>query len=357
MKISENIKKIAPYKAGKPIEELEREIGIKGIVKLASNENPLGPSPLALKAISQFKKTIHRYPDSSGYDLVGVLADRLSVSPAQIALGNGSNELIELLTRAYLLPGDEVIMADLTFSLYRIMAEVAHAVPVLVPLVNYRHDLNAMAQKISDRTRMIIICNPNNPTGTLLLRDEIIEFIQKVPSDAIVVLDHAYEEYVTNPAYSNMIDEIEGHENLIILRTFSKIYGLAGLRIGYGVAAESMIEILNKVRQPFNTNLLSQRAALAALDDNAHLKASQKTNVEGKKYLYQNLKELDIQFLPTEANFIFFEINRGKELFDWMLREGVIIRHIRESWMRVTVGKPKENQLFIRKLKQFLKIK
>lgn len=357
MRIPEKIQKIAPYKAGKPIEELEREIGIKGIVKLASNENPLGPSPRALKAIDRFKKSIFRYPDGNGYDLIQTLAERLKVSPSQIALGNGSNELIELLTRAFLLPGDEVIMADLTFSLYRIMAEVAHAEVVTVPLIRFRHDLNGMAAKINDRTQMIFICNPNNPTGTLLHPHEIKEFIQKVPSDTIVVLDHAYEEYVTDPTYSNMVDEIAHFENLVILRTFSKLYGLAGLRIGYGIGSERMIETLNKVRQPFNTSLLSQKGALAALDDKPHLKASRKTNLDGKKYLYECFKELNIHYVPTEANFIFFEMERGKEFFDWMLKEGVIIRHIKGDMLRVTIGKPKENQLFKKKLKQFLKLK
>jgi histidinol-phosphate aminotransferase len=355
MKISEKIQKIAPYKAGKPIEELEREIGIKGIVKLASNENPLGPSPRALKAIDRCKKSIFRYPDGNGYDLIQTLAERLKVPPSQIALGNGSNELIELLTRAFLLPGDEVIMADLTFSLYRIMAEVAHAEVVTVPLNRFRHDLNGMAAKINDRTRMIFICNPNNPTGTLLHPHEIKEFVQKVPTDTVVVLDHAYEEYVSDPTYSNMVDEIARFENLVILRTFSKVYGLAGMRIGYGIGSEKMIETLNKVRQPFNTSLLSQKAALAALDDKPHLKASRKTNLEGKKYLYECFKELKIHYVPTEANFIFFEMERGKELFDWMLKEGIIIRHIKGDLLRVTIGKPKENQLFKKKLKQFLK--
>ncbi|MBI1824260.1 MAG: histidinol-phosphate transaminase [Nitrospirae bacterium] len=357
MRISEKIRKIAPYKAGKPIEELEREMGISGIVKLASNENPLGPSPLALKAIDRFKKTIFRYPDGNGYDLTQKLAEQLKVSPDQIALANGSNEIIELLTRAFLLPDDEVIMADLTFSLYRIMSEAARAEVVTVPLIRYRHDLNGMAAKINDRTRMIFICNPNNPTGTLLHPHEIKEFIQKVPSDTVVVLDHAYEEYVSDPTYSNMIEEIRHYENLIILRTFSKLYGLAGLRIGYGVASEAMIEILNKVRQPFNTNILGQKGALAAIGDVAHLKASRQTNQEGKKYLYQCFKELNIHYIPTEANFIFFEIDRGKELFQWMLKEGIIIRHIQGDLMRVTIGKPRENQLFKKKLKQYLKLK
>lgn len=357
MRISEKIKKIAPYKAGKPIEELEREIGIKGIVKLASNENPLGPSPRALKAIDRYKKSIFRYPDGNGYDLIQTLAKRLKVSPSQIALGNGSNELIELLTRAFLLPGDEVIMADLTFSLYRIMSEVAHADVVTVPLIHFRHDLNGMAAKINDRTRMIFICNPNNPTGTLLHPHEIKEFIQKVPSDVIVVLDHAYEEYVADPTYSNMVDEIARFENLIILRTFSKLYGLAGMRIGYGIGSEAMIETLNKVRQPFNTSLLSQKGALAALDDKPHLNASRKTNQVGKKYLYECFTELHIHYIPSEANFIFFEMERGNELFEWMLKQGVIIRHIKGDLLRVTIGKPKENQLFKKKLKQFLKTK
>ncbi|MHB8483014.1 MAG: histidinol-phosphate transaminase [Nitrospiria bacterium] len=356
MKIPKNIEKITPYKAGKPIEELEREMGLSRIIKLASNENPLGASPMALKAVSRFKKNIFRYPDGNGYDLIQALASRLKVFPSQIALGNGSNELIELLTRAFLLPGDEVIMADLTFSLYSIMTEAAHGQVVTVPLKAYRHDLGAMAAKITDRTRMIFVCDPNNPTGTLLPRHEILEFINQVPADIVLVFDHAYEEYVTGSAYSNLIEDVSRHENIFILRTFSKLYGLAGLRIGFGIGSERVIETLNKVRQPFNTNLLSQKAALAALEDEPHLRASRQNNREGKNDLYQCFDELSIKYLPTEANFIFFEVEKGRELFDWMLKEGIIIRHIRENQMRVTIGKPDENKKFKKKLRQFLQL-
>ncbi|MBI3353130.1 MAG: histidinol-phosphate transaminase [Nitrospirae bacterium] len=356
LKIPENIQKIIPYKAGKPIEELKREMGLNRIIKLASNENPLGPSPMALKAISQFKKSIFLYPDGNGYDLVLALAERLKVFPSQVALGNGSNELIELLTRAFLLPGDEVIMADLTFSLYSMMTEVAHAKVVTVPLKADRHDLGTMAAKITDRTRMIFICNPNNPTGTLLPRHEIMEFINQVSSDIVLVFDHAYEEYVTDATYSNLIGEINRHENIVILRTFSKLYGLAGLRIGYGIGSEKMIETLNKVRQPFNTNLLSQKAALAALGDEFHLRASRQNNIDGKNYLYPCFDEMRIKYVPTETNFIFFEVEKGPELFDWMLKEGIIIRHIKGKQMRVTIGKPDENKKFTLKLKQFLRL-
>ncbi len=268
MKIPENIQKIIPYKAGKPIEELKREMGLNRIIKLASNENPLGPSPMALKAVSQFKKSIFRYPDGNGYDLVLALAERLKVSPLQVALGNGSNELIELLTRAFLLPGDEVIMAGLTFSLYSIMAEVAHAKVVAVPLRADRHDLGSMAAKITDRTRMIFICNPNNPTGTLLPRHEIMEFINQVSPDIVLVFDHAYEEYVTDAAYSNLTGEINRHENIVILRTFSKLYGLAGLRIGYGIGSEKIVETLNKVRQPLIQTCFRKRRRLRRLEMN-----------------------------------------------------------------------------------------
>ncbi|MBI3605043.1 MAG: histidinol-phosphate transaminase [Nitrospirae bacterium] len=354
MKMPANIKKIAPYKPGKPIEELEREMGLKGIIKMASNENPLGPSPKALDAIMKFKKNIFRYPDGNGYELVQALGKQLKVPPGRIALGNGSNELIELLTRAFLLPGDEAVMADFTFSLYRNMVEIAHATVVAVPLKGFRHDLNAMAAKITDQTRMVFICNPNNPTGTLLPRHEIKEFLSAIPADIIVVLDHAYEEFVTDSTYTSLIEEVDRHENLIILRTFSKLYGLAGLRIGYGIGSEGMIETLNRVRQPFNTSLLSQKAAIAALGDQTHIKASRASNIAGKAYLYQCFDELKITYVPTEANFIFFEFDRAKELFDWMLKEGIIIRHIGENYLRVTIGKPRENQAFKKKLKQFI---
>ena len=324
MKIHENIQKITPYKAGKSIEELQRETGLARIIKLASNENPLGPSPMALKAMSRFKKDIFRYPDGNGYDLIRALGARLKVSPSQITLGNGSNELIELLTRAFLLPGDEVIMADLTFSLYPIMTEVAHGTVITVPLKAYRHDLGAMAAKITDQTRMIFVCNPNNPTGTLLPRHEIMEFIDRVSGDIVLVFDHAYEEYVTDSTYSDLIEEVNRHENIIILRTFSKLYGLAGLRIGYGIGSEGMIETLNKVRQPFNTNLLSQKAALAALDDEPHLRASRQNNMKGRDYLYACFNELGIKYLPTETNFFFLKLKKAGNSLTGCLRKELL---------------------------------
>ncbi len=353
--VSRGIEGLIPYATGKPIEELERELGIKGAVKLASNENPLGPSKKALDAIAEAAHGINRYPDGGGYRLKEALSGRYDVDPSQIILGNGSNEIIDLLVRTFMIPGDEAVMADLTFIVYKLVVTATGGKAVIVPLKDQRHDLAAMASMIGDRTRLVFIANPNNPTGTIVTEDEVYDFLERVPDNVIVVFDEAYKEYVTSKDFPDSLGYLRMGRNIVILRTFSKIYGLAGLRIGFGIAKSELVNYMNRVRQPFNTNSLAQRAALCALDDDEHIRKSLEINEEGKKYYYSSLKEMGLRYIPTEANFIYFDSGRdGKQIYNALLKEGLIVRHIEGSWIRVTIGLPEDNRRFIYSLKKVL---
>lgn len=353
--VSKEIEGLLPYTTGKPIEELERELGIKGAIKLASNENPLGPSRKALEAIFESACGINRYPDGSGYRLRDALSKKYNVEPSQIILGNGSNEIIELLVRTFMMPGDEAIMADLTFVVYRLVVTASRGRAVLVPLKEERHDLSAMASMISDKTRLLFIANPNNPTGTIVTEDEVSDLFLRLPDDVIVVFDEAYREYVADERFPDTIGHLRRGRNIVVLRTFSKIYGLAGLRIGFGITRKELVDYMNRVRQPFNTNSLAQRAALYALADDEHIRESLRINNEGKEYLYRSFMELGLRFISTEANFIYLDSGRnGKEIYHALLKEGLIVRHIEGSRIRVTIGLPEENRRFIHMLKRLL---
>jgi len=355
IKVSPDIAGITPYSPGKPIEELERELGITGSIKLASNENPRGPSPKALAVLNAAAKTLHRYPDGGGHYLRQGLAERWKVTPDQIVLGNGSDEIITLLTRAFLQTGDEAVMADPSFIVYKIDVTAAHAKAVLVPLKAYRHDVGAMVKVVTDRTRLLFVCNPNNPTGTYVTASEINSLLQAVPTDVILVFDEAYYEYVTAPDYPDALELLKSGRNIVILRTFSKIYGLAGLRIGYGLTTSEIVEHLNRIRPPFNTNSLAQNAALAALADEEHVRESRRLNIEGMAYVSEHLKRIGLSAVPSQANFLYFDVKRdGKAVFDRLLREGVIVRHLGGSFLRVTIGLPDENRRFIDTLKSVL---
>ena len=354
--VSENIKSISPYVPGKPIEEVERELGITGCIKLASNENPLGPSSKAVSAVKKALENVNRYPDGSGFYLTQALAKTLDVDPGQIILGNGSNELIELLVRTFTGPGDEVITADPSFIAYKIIAQAAGCANVVVPCKDMRHDLDAMAERITDRTKLVFVANPNNPTGTMNTRAEMDRLMGRVPDHVIVVVDEAYFEYVTHSEYPDSLDYLRDGKNIIGLRTFSKIYGLAGLRLGYGVTSPGIIEHLNKVRQPFNTNSLAQIAAVAALKDRKHVEKSIAVNNEGKQILYQAFQQLGISYIPTEANFIMFETAQdGKDIFSALMKQGVIIRPMGGKRLRVTIGLPEENKRFVAELEKIVK--
>ena len=354
--VSENIKNLVPYSPGKPIEELERELGIRGAIKLASNENSLGPSPKAVEAIEKCLGKLHRYPDGGGFYLKRDLARKWGVSGEAIILGNGSNEIIELLIRTFISPGDNAVVSENTFSVYRLIVTAANGDVISVPMKDGRYHLEKMAEGITARTRLIFISNPNNPTGTIVSSEEVREFMNNVPEDVMVVFDEAYAEYVTSNQYPDSMDYLLEERNVAILRTFSKIYGLAGLRIGYGLMKKETADMLNRVRQPFNTNALAQIAALAALGDVSHVEKSLRNNQEGKEYLYREFDSMGINYLPSEANFIYFHTNDdGRKVFDLLLKEGIIIRHIGGPNLRVTIGLPEENKKFIEAVKKVLR--
>ncbi|MGQ9570039.1 MAG: histidinol-phosphate transaminase [Thermodesulfovibrionales bacterium] len=361
IRVPEYISTLRPYVPGKPIDELERELGIKDSVKLASNENPLGPSPMALKAIidtlinSRPSLSINRYPDGSGYMLKKALSDRHSVSEDEIILGNGSNELIDIAVRTFLQPCDEAVMATPSFVVFPMSVQSSGSKPIQVPLKNFTHDLEAMAEVVNERTKMIFIANPNNPTGTINRKDEFKRFMEKLPDGILVISDEAYYEYVTDPDYPDTMEYFRKGRNILILRTFSKIYGLAGLRIGYGIARKDIIQEMNKIRPPFNTNTLAQNSAIYALKDDEHIKYSKEINEKGKEYLYRELKSLKIRYVPTEANFIYILIGRDSNVFyNEMLKQGVIIRSVGPEEIRVTIGLPEENERFIKALKKVI---
>lgn len=359
------ISDIRPYIPGKPVEELERELGIKDSIKLASNENPLGPSPLALRAIvdnltsSNSSNSLNRYPDGSGYYIKRALSDKLSVREDEIILGNGSNELIDIAVRTFLQPGDEAVMAHPSFVVYPMAVQAIGGRPVQIPLKDYVHDLDAMAKAVTLKTRMLFIANPNNPTGTINKRDEFNRLMNRLPEGILVVVDEAYYEYVADPEYADSMKHFRGGRDILILRTFSKIYGLAGLRIGYGIAGQDIISEMNKLRPPFNTNSLAQNAALWALKDDTHVKYTREINEQGKRYLYRELDHLGLKYIPTEANFIYILLGRKNppclpllkggagELYNELLRQGVIVRPAGPEEIRVTIGLPEENKRFI----------
>ncbi|MBU2591027.1 MAG: histidinol-phosphate transaminase [Nitrospinota bacterium] len=358
MNVADNIKSLVPYPPGKPIEELERELGISGSVKLASNENPLGPSPLAVEAIKKACGKINFYPDGGGFYLKEKLSGLLNVSPKNIILGNGSNEIIEILLRTFLGSGDDVVMADQAFIVYSLITKAAGGEVIAVPLIDYTHDLAGLEKAVTAKTRLIFIANPNNPTGTSVGESELRKMLDSVPKDILVVLDEAYCEYVGRDDYPDSVKLLEEHKNIVILRTFSKIYGLAGVRVGYGIGSEEVVDYMNRVRQPFNVNSLGQVAALAALSDEGHVRKSIESNNLGKKYLYTSFEEMGLSYVRTEGNFILVEVGNGVEVYNQLLKEGVIVRPMAgykfPSHIRVTIGKIDENERFITSLKKVL---
>jgi histidinol-phosphate aminotransferase len=350
-----DIAALSPYVPGKPIEELQRELGLTRVIKLASNENPLGPSPKAMAVINEGVATLHRYPDGGAFRLREALADRWKVTADQIILGNGSDEILGLLARTFLSPGDEAVMADQTFVIYRMEVTAAHGKAVIVPLVEWRHDLAAMADAVTERTRLLFLCNPNNPTGTMVSAEEVAQLLSRVPDHVVVVFDEAYFEYVRSAQFPDSMAYVKQGRNAIVLRTFSKIYGLAGLRIGYGVTTPDIANFLNRVRPPFNANSLAQRAALAALNDDEHVAKSRALNQAGMDQVVNGLRTLGFAPIPSETNFVCFDVGcDGRLVFDALLRLGVIVRHIEGRMIRVTIGQEDENTLFLTALGQVL---
>ncbi|MDP2688799.1 MAG: histidinol-phosphate transaminase [Deltaproteobacteria bacterium] len=351
LKVADNIESLVPYPPGKPMEELERELGIKGSIKLASNENPLGPSKKAVEAVSRALSGLHRYPDGSCYYLREKLSAILGVSPEELIFGNGSNEMIEILVRAFLRPGDEAVMADPSFAVYPIAVKAAGGVAVNVPLKEMRHDLPAMAKRITGKTRIVFVANPNNPTGTMVTGEEFSLFMKSVPEGVIVCVDEAYFEFVRSAGFPDALGYVKAGRPVLLLRTFSKIYGLAGLRVGYGVAHPDIIGYMNRVRQPFNVNSLAQAAALAALDDAEHIRRSRENNEKGLAFLFDGVKALGFECVDTEANFFIIKVGDGKGVYEALLRKGVIERPMASynlpEYIRVTVGLPGENKRFL----------
>lgn len=353
------VETLVPYPPGKPIEEVERELGIQGSIKLASNENPLGPCPRAVEAIRGVLNTLHRYPDGSAHYLRRKLAEAYRVPLERILLGNGSNELIELLVRTFISEDDHVIQPFPTFLIYEKIVTGAGGAVTSVPLKGMRVDLAALLEAIRPATKMIFINNPNNPTGTVLTREALSAFLRAVPEDILVVLDEAYIEFVTDPEAARGLDLLDTHPLLCILRTFSKLYGLAGLRIGYGFVSPLVADYINRVRQPFNANSLAQAAARAALDDREFVARTLKLVRDGLAYLYAELDRLGLSYHPTQTNFFLIEVpGGGKAIYEAMLRQGVIIRAMDSyglpNHVRVNVGLPEENERFIRTLKRVL---
>lgn len=353
------LEKITPYVPGKPVEEVERELGISNVIKMASNENPVGPSPLALEAIEKHLHRLHYYPDGNCYYLKQALSDFLGVESENIAVGNGADELITLLGAAYLDPGDEILMGHPSFSEYDFSARLMDAEPRRVPLNDYRFDLEAMAKEVTSQTKIVFLCNPNNPTGTTVTHEEVENFLEKLPSDVLLVMDEAYREYVDDENYPRSLELTKERHNVLVLRTFSKIYGLAGLRIGYGVGSKEVVRDLNTVREPFNVNALAQVAARAALEDKAHFQEGFKANEEGRNYLGGEFEKMGLFYVPTQANFVFVDTGLdSRELFQELLQRGVIVRTGDifgfPTFVRVTVGTMEQNRYFIKCLKEIL---
>jgi histidinol-phosphate aminotransferase len=355
--VTPSIAQLRPYEAGKPIEEVARELGIEDAVKLASNENPLGPSPRAVEAMRGALGEVHRYPDANAYALRERLARELSVTMPEILQGNGSNELLDLLVRTFATPAHHVVFGEPSFVVYR-MAAMAHGVPfTAVPLANDVHDLDAMARAITDETRIVFIANPNNPTGTYVGRTALERFIREAPPDVIVAVDEAYAEYADAPDYQTALALRGLRERLVVLRTFSKIYGLAALRVGYAVGPAELIDYMNRVRAPFNVSSLAQVAALAALDDPGHVERSRALNRAERSRLTSELEGLGLRVTPSQANFVYVRVARpARALYEALLRKGVIVRAFGglPNELRVTVGTQMENDRLVRALREVL---
>ena len=355
-----SVRGLEPYQPGKPIEELEREYGVTHAIKLASNENPLGPSAQAVSAARAALSDIHRYPDGNGFALKTALARKLGVIPESITLGNGSSDILEFLARAFVQPENEVVFSEHAFALYPIVTRAVGAKPVVTKARDWGHDLAAMRAAVNARTRLVFIANPNNPTGTWIKARELESFMQAMPAHVLVAIDAAYFEYVQEPEYPNTIGWGMRFPNLVTTRTFSKAYGLAGLRVGYGVSSPAIADILNRVRPPFNVNSVALAAATAALDDDAHVTAAVQTNRQGRDQLTGAIAKFGLKFIPSVGNFVCVDCERpAAPVYERLLRAGIIVRPLANYGMpnhlRVTVGLPEENERFIKALEQAIR--
>ena len=348
------------YQAGRPIEEVARELGLPAasIIKLASNENPLGPSPKALAAMEHVLKNLHLYPDGNAFYLKQKLAGKIGVETANILFGNGSNEIIEFVGHAFMGPGVEVVVSQYCFAVYPIVTSLFGAKLVTVPAKNLGHDLKAMVKSITPQTRVMFVANPNNPTGTLASRAEIVELVNGIPEHVLLVMDEAYIEFLDDAV--NLVPLIRDGQmkNLILMRTFSKIFGLAGLRLGYGIASPEIIGALEKIRQPFNINSIAQAGAMAALDDADHFSATKANNAAGVEFFESAFKAMKLEFIPSAANFVLIRVGDGAKVFNELQNRGVITRPMAgyqlPEWLRISVGTPAENQRCLAALKEIL---
>lgn len=360
--VNHSLNDIPVYQPGRPIEEVARELGLPtaSIIKLASNENPLGPSPKALVAMQRAIANLHLYPDGNAFHLKQALAKKLGVQSANLILGNGSNEIIEFVGHAYMGPGVDVVVSEFCFAVYPLVTKLFGANLISVPAQNYGHDLPALLAAITPQTRVVFVANPNNPTGTLVGKDELRRFVDAIPANVLLALDEAYIEFLDERDRADFGAEIhEGRrQNVILLRTFSKIFGLAGLRLGYGIAHPDLIAAFEKIRQPFNINAIAQAGALAALEDNDHTRLTRANNSTGRRYFEAAFRELRLEIVPSAANFMLVKVGEGQRVFEALQREGVITRpmggyHLPE-WIRISIGTSEQNQRCLASLQKIL---
>lgn len=357
--IKDNILGLCPYQPGKPIEETKRQLKLKEVIKLASNENPLGPSPRALIAIREALLGVNRYPDSSGFYLKRAIAKKLGLKASNLILGNGSDEIIDIIIKTFLNDDECVLTADITFLEYKIITQANNGRIKTVPLKKFKYDLKCLKKTIDTRTKIVFIANPNNPTGTYVNKEEVEIFLRNLPQDLIIVFDEAYNEFIDVRDFPPTSMYLKKNNNIIILRTFSKAYGLAGLRIGYGIANPDLIGYMERARPPFNTNTLAQVAAEAALEDRQFLLKSRRVILESKRYLYGALYKLGVDYIPTVANFILMDVKQDAYfIFCEMLKYGIIVRDMKQygldTYIRVTIGNHEENRKFLNVLKKVL---
>lgn len=350
MQLNPHLKNLPTYQPGRPIEEVARELGLPAdsIIKVASNENPFGPSPRAIAAMQKAISTVNLYPDGNAFYLKQKLAAKLGVETTNLVLGNGSNEIIEFVAHALLGPDTNIVVSQYCFAIYPIVAKMSGSEVITVQAKNYGHDLPAMLRAINSRTRMVFVANPNNPTGTLAPREDLIQFVNGVPDDVLLVMDEAYIEFLEDPVDLIPLIRLGARKNLILMRTFSKIYGLAGLRIGYGIADAPLVTALEKVRQPFNANLLAQTAALAALDDDEHVNKTRTNNFAGLNFFEKAFRDRKLEYVPSFANFILVRVGNGQKIFEDMQKLGVITRPMGgyqlPEWLLISIGTRAENE-------------
>jgi histidinol-phosphate aminotransferase len=355
------VQKLRPYQPGKPIDELARELGlaVEDIVKLASNENPIGPSQKALAAFMNELKDLTRYPDGNGFELKTALAKKMSVDVGQLTLGNGSSDILEFIVRVFVQQGDDVVFSQHAFAIYGLVSQMVGANCIQVPAKDWGHDLAAMADAITDKTKVVFVTNPNNPTGTWSNKTELSDFLARVPEHVVVLLDEAYFEYVDEADYPNGVELLSAHKNIVVTRTFSKAYGLASLRVGYGVSSVEMADLLNRVRPPFNVDSLALAAATATLKDEAYVLESKRVNDEGMRLLEKGFDNLELSFIPSVGNFICFKVPfDSMQVFNELLKKGVIVRPVANyempEYLRVSIGTETENKRFLQALTEVL---